>query len=218
MKFVYKLKRGPSGEIVRYKARWVVRGFQQEKRLDCQETFASVVKLMIYKAIFAIAAALNLELHQMDVIQCSRNRGYRLVTHHFDECKVVLIVIGPNPLLVRNHVQIGVGPVTYFHDQPFQAPLMPPSHSSVPDSSPYTPSSRFHRFPGLGTRVQVLLPLKVLNSGPRLKSYTHLAPRSLQFPHRGTSVQVLLAFSELNSIFMAPNQRCQRALSFCACL
>ncbi|CCE29311.1 uncharacterized protein CPUR_03004 [Claviceps purpurea 20.1] len=66
-KWAYKLKRGPSGEIVRHKARWVVRGFEQEEGLDYQETFASVVKPMSYKALFAIAAALNLELHQMDV-------------------------------------------------------------------------------------------------------------------------------------------------------
>jgi hypothetical protein len=66
-KWVYKLKRGPNGEILRYKARWVVRGFEQEYGVDYHETFASVVKPMSYKALFAIAAALDLEIHQMDV-------------------------------------------------------------------------------------------------------------------------------------------------------
>ena len=66
-KWVYKLKRGPDGSVVRYKARWVVRGFEQQEGIDYQETFASVVKPMSYKAIFAIAAALDLELEQMDV-------------------------------------------------------------------------------------------------------------------------------------------------------
>ena len=66
-KWVYKLKRGPNGEILRHKARWVVRGFEQEYGIDYDETFASVVKPMSYKALFAIAAALDLEIHQMDV-------------------------------------------------------------------------------------------------------------------------------------------------------
>ena len=66
-KWVYKIKRGPAGEILRYKARWVVRGFEQREGIDYNETFASVVKLMSYKAIFAIAAANDWEIHQMDV-------------------------------------------------------------------------------------------------------------------------------------------------------
>ena len=66
-KWVYKVKRGPQGEVLRYKARWVVRGFQQREGIDYAETFASVVKPMSYKAIFALAAAKNWEVHQMDV-------------------------------------------------------------------------------------------------------------------------------------------------------
>lgn len=66
-KWVYKLKRGTNGEILRYKARWVIKGFRQEQGIDYHETFASVVKPMSYKALFAVAAALNLEIHQMDV-------------------------------------------------------------------------------------------------------------------------------------------------------
>ncbi|EKG09467.1 Integrase catalytic core [Macrophomina phaseolina MS6] len=66
-KWVYKLKRGPHGEVTRYKCRWVVRGFTQEEGIDYDETFASVVKPMSYKALFAIAAALGLEIEQMDV-------------------------------------------------------------------------------------------------------------------------------------------------------
>ncbi|KAG9767303.1 hypothetical protein KCU88_g7475, partial [Aureobasidium melanogenum] len=66
-KWVFKLKRGPHGEVIRHKARWVVRGFTQEEGVDYDETFASVVKPMSYKALFAIAAALDLEIEQMDV-------------------------------------------------------------------------------------------------------------------------------------------------------
>lgn len=66
-KWVYKLKRGPGGEIQRYKARWVVRGFEQRYGIDFNETFAAVVKPMTYKALFAIAARNNWEIEQMDV-------------------------------------------------------------------------------------------------------------------------------------------------------
>lgn len=66
-KWVYKLKRGPKGEILRYKARWVIKGFRQKEGIDYNETFASVVKPMSYKALFPISAALDLEVHQMDV-------------------------------------------------------------------------------------------------------------------------------------------------------
>jgi hypothetical protein len=58
-KWVYRHKRGPNGEIIRYKARWVIRGDQQKEGIDYTETFATVVKPMSYKLIFAIAAALD---------------------------------------------------------------------------------------------------------------------------------------------------------------
>ena len=66
-RWVYTLKRGPNGEVIRYKARWVVRGFEQRLGLDYNETFACVVKPMSYKAIFALAAANDWDIEQMDV-------------------------------------------------------------------------------------------------------------------------------------------------------
>jgi reverse transcriptase-like protein len=66
-KWVFRLKRGPDGSVVKWKARWVVRGFTQIEGIDYFETFASVVKPMSYKALFAIAAAYDLEIEQMDV-------------------------------------------------------------------------------------------------------------------------------------------------------
>ncbi|SLM33332.1 gag-pol polyprotein [Lasallia pustulata] len=66
-KWVFKHKRGVNGEIIWYKACWVVRGFEQKEGIDYNETFASVVKPMSYKAIFAIATALGLYMEQMDV-------------------------------------------------------------------------------------------------------------------------------------------------------
>ena len=66
-RWVFKYKRGMSGKIIRHKARWVVRGYEQKLGIDYADTFASVVKPMSYKSLFAIAAALDLEIEQMDV-------------------------------------------------------------------------------------------------------------------------------------------------------
>jgi hypothetical protein len=66
-RWVFRYKRGPSGQVIRYKARWVVKGYEQQQGVDYNETFASVVKPMSYKALLAIAAALDLEVEQMDV-------------------------------------------------------------------------------------------------------------------------------------------------------
>jgi hypothetical protein len=55
-RWVLRVKRGLGGVVTRYKARWVVRGFEQRYGIDFNEMFAAVVKPMTYKAIFAIAA------------------------------------------------------------------------------------------------------------------------------------------------------------------
>ena len=45
----------------------MVQGFQQREGINFYKTFAIVVKPMSYKALFAIAAAYDLEIEQMDV-------------------------------------------------------------------------------------------------------------------------------------------------------
>ena len=45
----------------------MVRGFEQRESINYNETFASAVKPLSYKAIVAIAAANDWEIHQMDV-------------------------------------------------------------------------------------------------------------------------------------------------------
>ena len=45
----------------------MVRGFQQREEIDYAATFASVVKYMSYKAIFALIIAKNWEIHKVDM-------------------------------------------------------------------------------------------------------------------------------------------------------
>lgn len=66
-KWVYKVKHGPQGEIMRHKARWVVRGYEQRPGIDYDDVFAAVVKPASFRAIFALAAIHDLEVEQMDV-------------------------------------------------------------------------------------------------------------------------------------------------------
>ena len=66
-RWVYIVKRGPAEEVTRYKARWVIRGFEQQKGRDYHNTFVSVIKPMSYKAIFALTAALNWNVKQINV-------------------------------------------------------------------------------------------------------------------------------------------------------
>ncbi len=67
-KWVYKVKRDVNGDIVRVKARWVVKGYLQQFGVDFDQTFAAVVKPMAFRVLFAIAEYYDLDIDQMDVM------------------------------------------------------------------------------------------------------------------------------------------------------
>ena len=66
-KWVYKVKRNAEGNVDRFKARLVAQGFSQEKGADYKDVFAPVARYNSIRVVLAVANALNLELHQMDV-------------------------------------------------------------------------------------------------------------------------------------------------------
>lgn len=72
-KWVFKIKRGVDGNITRYKARWVVKGYLQQYGIDYDQTFAAVIKPMAFRILFALAAMYDLDLEQMDVITAFLN-------------------------------------------------------------------------------------------------------------------------------------------------
>jgi hypothetical protein len=67
-KWVFKFKRLLNGRIDRYKARLVARGFSQQYKVDYNETFAPVVRMETLRVLLTIAAAEDLEIHQIDVV------------------------------------------------------------------------------------------------------------------------------------------------------
>ena len=66
-KWIYKVKRKINEEMIKYKARWCVRGFEQREDLDYHEIFSIVIKSMSYKVIFVIVAANDWDIEQMNV-------------------------------------------------------------------------------------------------------------------------------------------------------
>lgn len=67
-RWVYDQKRDHTGAIVKHKARLVAQGYSQKKGVDYNETFSPVVRLESLRAVIAIATALDLDLHSMDVV------------------------------------------------------------------------------------------------------------------------------------------------------
>ena len=66
-KWVYRMKLNEAGEIVRYKARLVARGFSQTYGVDYTETFAPVTRLETLRMMFALAVENDWEIRQVDV-------------------------------------------------------------------------------------------------------------------------------------------------------
>jgi hypothetical protein len=66
-KWVCKVKHNLDGNISRYKARLVDKGYAQTHGIDYEETFAHVAKMATMRAAIAVATSRGWVLHQMDV-------------------------------------------------------------------------------------------------------------------------------------------------------
>ncbi|WVZ88098.1 hypothetical protein U9M48_034651 [Paspalum notatum var. saurae] len=67
LKWVFKVKKDPSGKIVKHKARLVAKGYAQRQGVDFDEVFAPVARLETVRLLLAIAASGGWEVHHMDV-------------------------------------------------------------------------------------------------------------------------------------------------------
>ncbi|CAI7892600.1 unnamed protein product [Closterium sp. NIES-53] len=66
-KWVFRVKTKADGTIDKFKARWVVRGFDQEHGRDYTETFAPVSRHTSLRILIAVAAMKKKKLRQIDV-------------------------------------------------------------------------------------------------------------------------------------------------------
>lgn len=64
---MYKVKLKANGEIDKYKARFVSKGYTQREGLDYHETFSPLVKMVTVRTVINIAAAYDWELYKIDV-------------------------------------------------------------------------------------------------------------------------------------------------------
>ena len=56
LKWIFKLKKNPQGEVIKHKARLVVKGYSQRKGIDYEEVFAHVVRFETIRILIALAA------------------------------------------------------------------------------------------------------------------------------------------------------------------
>ena len=66
-KWVYKLKRDVDRNIAWFKAKWVVKGYSQQYRVDFDQTFVVIIKLIAFRIFFAVVAFYNLDIDQINV-------------------------------------------------------------------------------------------------------------------------------------------------------
>ena len=64
---MYKLKKDGKGNLVKYKARLVVKGFGQKKGIDFDEILSPIVKFSSIRTILGLASNKDLEIEQLDV-------------------------------------------------------------------------------------------------------------------------------------------------------
>ena len=67
VKWVYKLKKNAKGEVERYKARLVVKGYSQRQGIDYDEVFGPVAHMEIIRLLISLAALNQWRIFQMDV-------------------------------------------------------------------------------------------------------------------------------------------------------
>jgi hypothetical protein len=70
-KLVYKIKLNSSGQVGRFKAMLVVKGYSQIEGLDYNDTFSLVINIISFIVLLIWVATIKLTIHHMDVKSAS---------------------------------------------------------------------------------------------------------------------------------------------------
>jgi hypothetical protein len=66
-KWIYKIKHATNGNIEKYKAKFVARGFSQKEGVDYEETFSPVSRYTSIWTIISLSLVMGWKIHQMHV-------------------------------------------------------------------------------------------------------------------------------------------------------
>lgn len=67
-KWIFKTKTDENGQVMRYKARLVVKGYKQIQGVDYNEIYAPVVRYSSIRYLLGLTAKYQLKIHQMDAV------------------------------------------------------------------------------------------------------------------------------------------------------
>eukprot|EP00253_Pinus_taeda_P025597 PITA_25597 len=66
-RWIYKTKYTVDGNVEKYKARFVAKGYAQKEGIDYEKTSAPVARYTSIRTVISLAAQMGWEIHQMDV-------------------------------------------------------------------------------------------------------------------------------------------------------
>ena len=81
LKWIFKLKKNPQGEVIKHEARLVVKGYSQRKGINYDEIYAPIVRFDTIRILIALAALKGWQIHHLDIKSAFLNGEINEVIH-----------------------------------------------------------------------------------------------------------------------------------------